>query len=216
METTYTARQAAAALQVGKSTVLRNLDKLPPEMTAQGSYRGQPTKLVTLAGIQRLSMLLSVSQIDYAALNEAPRSVPSAQISESSEAKQIEANQAELIVELRARIAAQEKEITAKNEQISSLTESLAKAQDATATAQALHAATAEQLRLLTAARDAQGEQEPPTGTDTTTAEDEAQEPQEAHVEASTANAEITVATGTDTTTRAPLRDRLRYLFRGW
>ena len=216
METTYTARQAAAALRVGKSTVLRNLDKLPPEMTAQGSYRGQPTKLVTLAGIQRLSMLLSVSQIDYAALNDAPRSVPSAQTSESSEAKQGAANQADLIAELRARIAAQEKEITAKNEQISSLTEALAKAQDATATAQALHAATAEQLRLLTAARDTQGEQEPPTGTDTTPAEDDAQEPQEAHVEAGTANAEIPVATGTDTTARASLRDRLRYLFRGW
>ena len=210
METTYTARQAAAALQVGKSTVLRNLDKLPPEMTAQGSYRGQPTKLVTLAGIQRLSMLLSVSQIDYAALNEAPRSTQSAQSSESSEAKQIEANQAELIVELRARIAAQEKEITAKNEQISSLTEALAKAQDATATAQALHAATAEQLRTLTAAQEPpeapQDKPQPEREPDTTPSGESAQEAPSAPTE----------APAPEIHHKATFAERLRYFFKGY
>lgn len=217
METTYTARQAAAALGVGKSTILRAWDKLPPEMTAQGSYRGQPTKLVTRAGIQRLSMLLSVSQVDYAALDEAPRSVPSAQISESSEAKQGAANQADLIAELRARITRQEKELDAKQATIDSLTAALATAQEATRSAQALHAADLDQLRRLTAQaapEPPQDRAEPERATDTTAAADEAQEA----ASAATVDAapEITRATTQEAPPeRATLAQRLRFLFTG-
>ena len=151
METTYTVRQAAAALGVAKSTVLRNLEELPQEMTAIGSYRGQPMKLVTAAGIQRLAMLLSVAKINYEALNEASRSAPSADLSEASEAKQNEAHQEELMAELRDRIRAQEDQITMLGDALAREQEAHARTQDALAAAQALHAATAEQLRLLTA-----------------------------------------------------------------
>ena len=217
METTYTARQAAAALGVGKSTILRAWDKLPPEMTAQGSYRGQPTKLVTRAGIQRLSMLLSVSQVDYAALDEAPRSVPSAQTSESSEAKQGAANQADLIAELRARITRQEKELDAKQATIDSLTAALATAQEATRSAQALHAADLDQLRRLTAQEPPEPPQdraEPEPPTDTTPSGESAQEaPSAATVDAAP---EITRASTQEAPPeRATLTQRLRFLFRG-
>ena len=216
METTYTARQAAAALGVGKSTILRAWDKLPPEMTAQGSYRGQPTKLVTRAGIQRLSMLLSVSQVDYAALDEAPRSVPSAQTSESSEAKQGAANQADLIAELRARITRQEKELDAKQATIDSLTAALATAQEATRSAQALHAADLDQLRRLTAQAAPEPPQEraePERATDTTAAADEAQEAASAPTEAPAP--EITGSGQEAPPERATLAKRLRFLFTG-
>ena len=217
METTYTARQAAAALGVGKSTILRAWDKLPPEMTAQGSYRGQPTKLVTRAGIQRLSMLLSVSQVDYAALDEAPRSVPSAQTSESSEAKQGAANQADLIAELRARITRQEKELDAKQATIDSLTAALATAQEATRSAQALHAADLDQLRRLTAQaapEPPQDRAEPEPPTDTTPSGESAQEAASAPTEAPAP--EITKASTQEAPPeRATLAQRLRFLFTG-
>lgn len=216
METTYTARQAAAALGVGKSTILRAWDKLPPEMTAQGSYRGQPTKLVTRAGIQRLSMLLSVSQVDYAALDEAPRSVPSAQTSESSEAKQGAANQADLIAELRARITRQEKELDAKQATIDSLTAALATAQEATRSAQALHAADLDQLRRLTAQaapEPPQDRAEPEPPTDTTPSGESAQEAASAPTE--TPAPEITGSGQEAPPERATLAQRLRFLFTG-
>lgn len=216
METTYTARQAAAALGVGKSTILRAWDKLPPEMTAQGSYRGQPTKLVTRAGIQRLSMLLSVSQVDYAALDEAPRSAPSAQTSESSEAKQGAANQADLIAELRARITRQEKELDAKQATIDSLTAALATAQEATRSAQALHAADLDQLRRLTAQaapEPPQDRAEPEPPTDTTPSGESAQEAASAPTEAPAP--EITGSGQEAPPERATLAQRLRFLFTG-
>lgn len=225
METTYTARQAAEALGVAKSSVLRAWDKLPPEMTAQGSYRGQPTKLVTRAGIQRLSMLLSVSQVNYAALDEAPRSAPSAQTSESSEAKQGEANQAELIAELRARIADKEREITrqekeldAKQATIDTLKAALDKAQDATAREQALHAATADRLRKLEAHQEPpeprQDEAEPERAADTTPSGESAQEAASAPTEAPAP--EITGNGNQEAPPeRATLAQRLRFLFRG-
>ena len=141
METIYTVRQAAAALGVAKSTVLRNLEELPQEMTAIGSYRGQPMNLVTAAGIQRLAMLLSVAKINYEALNEASRSAPSADLSEASEAKQSEAHQEELVAELRDRIRAQEDQITMLGDALAREQEAHARTQDALAAAQALHAA---------------------------------------------------------------------------
>lgn len=202
METTYTARQAAAALGVGKSTILRAWDKLPPEMTAQGSYRGQPTKLVTRAGIQRLSMLLSVSQVDYAALDEAPRSVPSAQTSESSEAKQGAANQAELIAELRARIDDKERRIAAQDDEIQFLREELK-----------ARRRELEARLLLTAAQSAQNEGEPGEGVDTTPAADEAQDAPSAPTEAPAP--EITGSGQEAPPERATLAQRLRFLFTG-
>lgn len=221
METTYTARQAAAALGVGKSTILRAWDKLPPEMTAQGSYRGQPTKLVTRAGIQRLSMLLSVSQVDYAALDEAPRSAPSAQTSESSEAKQGAANQADLIAELRARIAdkereiaAQEREISVKNEQIASLFEALKDARESEKQAKELANNTIKLLTAQAAPEPPQDEAEPEPPTDTTPSGENAQEaPSAATVDAAP---EITRASPQEAPPeRASLAQRLRFLFRG-
>jgi hypothetical protein len=203
METTYTARQAAAALGVGKSTILRAWDKLPPEMTAQGSYRGQPTKLVTRAGIQRLSMLLSVSQVDYAALDEAPRSAPSAQTSESSEAKQGAANQADLIAELRARIDDKERRIAAQDDEIQFLREELK-----------ARRRELEARLLLTAAQSAQNEGEPEPPTDTTPSGESAQEAASAPTEAPAP--EITRASTQEAPPeRASFAERLRFLFTG-
>ena len=190
----YSIREAAAILDTSKTTVRRLMEELPPEDISAGSYRGQPTILLSQKGLDTLQ---GQRQAGHEAQQEAQQSAPS---------------DSELIQELRDRIAAQERQITEQNEQIGKLTIALDKAQEATHAAQLLHAATAEQLRLLTAAKSAQDAQEPPPGPDTTPAADEAQEPQEATVEASTPTAEIT---GTNTTPRASFRDRLRILFTG-
>lgn len=145
----YTIREAAAILGVSKPTVRRLMEELPPEEISAGSYRGQPTILLSQKG---LDMLQEQRQADHEAQQEAQQSAPS---------------DSELVQELRARIAAQERQIIEQNEQIGRLTVALDKAQEATAAAQALHAATAEQLKLLAAAQE--------EGIDTTQ-EEEAQE----------------------------------------
>lgn len=210
----YSILEAAQITGSSKSTVRRYLaqlqdaGELPADGISHAQRAGHTVILLSQGTVDALKAAITnqttvdgASQDAHHDAPDAPRSDPRTE---------------EFIAELKDRVSALTVELAAKNEQLDRLSIALDRAQEATAAAQALHAATAEQLRLLTAARDAQGEQEPPTGTDTTTAEDEAQEPQEAHVEANTANAEITVATGTDTTTRASFRDRLRYLFRGW
>ena len=164
----YTIREAAAILGVSKPTVRRLMEELPPEEISSGSYRGQPTILLSQKG---LNTLLGQREADHEAQNEA-------QEGEKSENKDNE-----LVQALKDRIKAQE-------DQITMLADALAKAQEATAAAQALHAATAEQLRLLTAAQD---EQE---GTDTTQKE-EAQEEATSEPE------------------RPSFAARLRYLFTG-
>lgn len=150
----YTIREAAAILDTSKTTVRRLMEELPPEEISAGSYRGQPTILLSQKGLDTLQ---EQRQADHEAQQEAQQSAPS---------------DSELVQELRARIAAQERQIIDQSEQIGRLTVALDKAQEATAAAQALHAATAEQLRLLTAAQEEQKAEE---GADTTQ-EEKAQE----------------------------------------
>lgn len=207
----FTAAESARCLGVSKATVLRHMNELPPEEQAQGSYRGKPTRLVTEIGLVHLSILITEAELNHAALDEVKQGTSSAAPSESSAAKRNEANQGELVAELRARIAAQEKELTAKNDQITSLTVALAKAQEATHAAQALHAATAEQLRLLTAraAQEApeppQDEPQPERGPDTIPGAESAQEAPSAPTE----------ATAPEITRRATFRERLWNLITG-
>ena len=167
----YTIREAAAILGVSKPTVRRLMEELPPEEISAGSYRGQPTILLSQKG---LNVLLGQREADHEAQNEA-------QEGENSENKDNE-----LVQALKDRIKAQE-------DQITMLADALARAQEATAAAQALHAATAEQLRLLTAAQEEQKAEE---GTDTTQ-EEEAQEEATSEPE------------------RPSFAARLRYLFTG-
>lgn len=170
----YTIREAAAILGVSKPTVRRLMEALPPEDISSGSYRGQPTILLSQKG---LNELLGQREADHEAQNEA-------QEGENSENKDNE-----LVQALKDRIKAQE-------DQIIRLSDALEKAQEATAAAQALHAATAEQLKLLTSSRMAQDEQEDKEGIDTAQEQETQQEP---HREAE----------------KASLRERLRILFTG-
>lgn len=137
----YTIREAAEALGTNKTAIRRLMKQIPPEELSAGSYRGQPTILISQKGFETLVSLQAERQEEQEAQQEAERSDSEGNITDSSA----------LISELRSRIEAQDQEIQAKNEQISRLTTALEKAQEATAAAQALHAATAEQLRLLTA-----------------------------------------------------------------
>lgn len=213
----FTAAEAARCLGVSKATVLRHMNELPPEEQAQGSYRGKPTRLVTEIGLVHLSILITEAELNHAALDEVKQGASSAATSESSAAKRNEANQGELVAEQRARIAAQEREISVKNQQITSLTAALETAQQATAAAQALHAATAEQLRRLTAPEPPeppQDEAQPGEGKDTTPSGESAQEAASAPTEA--AAPEITRATTQEAPPeRATLAQRLRFLFTG-
>lgn len=212
----FTAAEAARCLGVSKATILRHMNELPQEEQAQGSYRGKQTRLVSELGLVHLAILISEAELNQATLNEVKQGTLSAAKSESSAAKRNEVNQTELIAELRARIAAQEQEISVKNEQITSLTAALATAQRATAAAQALHAATAEQLRLLTAQaapEPPQDRAEPERATDTTTSGESAQEAASAHAEAPAP--EITGSGQEAPPERASFAQRLRYLFTG-
>lgn len=223
----FTAAEVARCLSVSKATVLRHMNELPPEEKAQGSYRGKPTYLVSEAGLVHLSILITEAQLNQATLDEVKQGTSSAATSESSAAKRNEVNQGDIVAELRARIAAQEREISVKNEQITSLTAALATAQQATAAAQALHAATAEQLRRLTAQaapEPPQDRAEPEPPTDTTHAADEAQEAASAAtVDGATVDpVEITRDTAPEITAaenqvkpKAGFWRRLQYLFRG-
>lgn len=214
----YSILEAAQITGSSKSTVRRYLaqlqdaGELPAEGISHAQRAGHTVILLSQGTVDALKAAITNQTTDQTTVDGASQNAHH----DAPDAPWSDPRTEELIAELKDRVSALTVELAAKNEQLDRLSIALDRAQEATAAAQALHAATAEQLRLLTAARDAQGEQEPPTGTDTTPAEDDAQEPQEAHVEAGTANAEIPVATGTDTTARASLRDRLRFLFRGW
>ena len=203
----YTIREAAEALGVTKPTAARYARMLPEAETMQDSYRGQPRTLISEAGLNRIRTMLGEAQAQSEAQKEAQnqeeRSTSSAKFTASSEKKRKDATE-ELIAALQARI-------TAQDSTISTLTAALAAAQDATAAAQALHAATAAELRKLTAAKDMQPgppetpqeEREPGEGNDTTprtvTAQEGHQEPRNA-----------------DQTNQAPgLGQRLKYLFTG-
>lgn len=213
----FTAAEAARCLGVSKATILRHMNELPQEEQAQGTYRGKPTRLVTEIGLVHLSMLITEAELNQATLDEVKQGAPSAATSESSAAKYNEVNQGELMAELRARIAAQEREISMKNQQITSLTAALETAQQATAAAQALHAATAEQLRRLTAQaapEPPQDEAEPERATVTTPSGESAQEAASAPTEAPAP--EITRATTQEAPPeRASFAERLRFLFTG-
>lgn len=140
----YTIREAAEALGTNKTAIRRLMKQIPPEEISTGSYRGQPTILISQKGFDMLVSLQGERQAEQEADREAVPSESSAPGSETSAPGGTGAGEASIIAMLRA-------ELEAKNQQIIMLSASLERAQEATAAAQALHAATAEQLRLLTA-----------------------------------------------------------------
>lgn len=189
----YTIREAAQALGVTKPTAARYARMLPAEETAQGEYRGQPQTLITEAGLTRMRSMFKELQAQSEAQNEAQKqaetSANSATFDAPSETKRKE-DAERLISALEDRIKAQESTI-------STLTEALKAAQEATRAAQALHAATAEQLRLLTAAQ----EEEPEPGQE---------QPEESRTEDAAAETENQEPAAAPT-----LGQRLRFLFTG-
>lgn len=140
----YTIREAAEALGTNKTAIRRLMKQIPPEEISTGSYRGQPTILISQKGFDMLVSLQGERQAEQEADYEANSSETSAPGSATSAAEGTGTGEASIIEMLRA-------ELEAKNQQIIMLSASLERAQEATAAAQALHAATAEQLRLLTA-----------------------------------------------------------------
>lgn len=140
----YTIREAAEVLGTNKTAIRRLMKQIPPEEISTGSYRGQPTILISQKGFDMLVSLQGERQAEQEADHEANSSETSAPGSATSAAEGTGTGEASIIEMLRA-------ELEAKNQQIIMLSASLERAQEATAAAQALHAATAEQLRLLTA-----------------------------------------------------------------
>ena len=211
----FTAAEAAAILGVSKATILRNLDQLPQVEQAQGTYRNQPTRLVTEAGLMHLAVIISAASVNYELLNEAIHSESSESFTASSAAKRNEANQGDIVDELRARIRAQDDEIRFLRDELK-------------ARRRELEALTTTNYLLLTAAQSAQDEGEPGEGTDTTPAADEAQDtPSTATVDGATVEpVEITRNTAPGITVtddndvgqvkpKAGFWRRLQYLFRG-
>lgn len=197
----YTIREAAEMTATSKSTVRRYLSRLPPEEIGQEIRAGHPVILLSEAAMDALRESMRAPSTDHGAHQSAHQVAP--------DAPESGPRTDELVTELRARIAAQDREIAVKNDQIASLTAALETAQKATAAAQALHAATAEQLRRLTAAQEApesrQDESQPEQTTDTTPSKESNDE----------ATSGATVAPETVTAKRATFGERLRFLFSG-
>lgn len=189
----YTLKEAASVLGVSKSTIVRRIDQLPPEEISATTYRGHAATLLSEAALHRLALMLNASNSEDEANHNRVRNDSGESGSESIGAKDI-TSETDLVSLLRA-------ELEAKNQQISDLSAALLKTQDALAAAQALHAATAEQLRLLSAPKEdddqAAESDEPPAEhqEDPVTPAPEAPIVQEEH--------------------RPTLRERLRYLFTG-
>lgn len=210
MKQLFTIREAAEITGTSKSTIRRYLEalqdagKIPPEGIAHEQRAGHTVILLSAATVEALKAAMNDSSTNQSTVYGTNHNTRQ----DEPDAPESDPRTAELLSELRSRIAAQEREISAKNQQITSLSAALETAQQATAAAQALHAATAEQLRRLTA----QAAPEPPT--DTTPAADEAQEA----ASAATVDAapEITRATTQEAPPeRATLAQRLRFLFTG-
>ncbi len=210
----YSILEAAQITGSSKSTVRRYLaqlqdaGELPADGISHAQRAGHTVILLSQATVDALEAAITNQTTDQTTVDGASQDAHH----DAPDAPRSDPRTEELIAELKDRVSALTVELAAKNDQIDRLSVALDRAQEATHAAQLLHIATAEQLRLLTAAQSAQDAQEPPPGPDTTPAADEAQEPQEATVEASTPTAEIT---STDTTPRASFRARLRILFTG-
>lgn len=210
-EKTYTIRELAAALGSSKSTIARLVrEHVDPENVSFGEYRGHAQKLINQAGFEQLKALLIAPNPQNEANQETIQSDSNAPASESSASKGFMGEEREIIALLRS-------QLEAKDRQISDLTAALTAAQEATRTAQALHAATAAELRRLTAAQDTppdppedpQQEREPGEGNDTT--------PRTVTAQESIQEAPAADQKDQDPEPAAPptLRDRLRYLFTG-
>lgn len=144
----YTIREAAAALGVTKPTAARYARMLPEAEIMQDSYRGQPRILVSEAGLNRIRTIMGEAQAQSEAQNQAEKSASSEKLSASSEKNRKDTTE-ELIALLQSQLAA-------KDRQILDLAAALERAQESLTSAQALHAATAAELRRLTAAQDTQ------------------------------------------------------------
>lgn len=218
MKQLFTIREAAEITGTSKSTIRRYLEalqdagKIPPEGIAHEQRAGHTVILLSAATVEALKAAMNDSSTNQATVYGTNHNAHQ----DAPDAPESDPRTAELLSELRARIAAQEREISAKNQQITSLSAALETAQQATAAAQALHAATAEQLRRLTAQaapEPPQDEAEPEPPTNTTTAADEAQEAASAPTEAPAP--EITGSGQEAPPERATLAQRLRFLFTG-
>lgn len=218
MKQLFTIREAAEITGTSKSTIRRYLEalqdagKIPPEGIAHEQRAGHTVILLSAATVEALKAAMNDSSTNQATVYGTNHNAHQ----DAPDAPESDPRTAELLSELRARIAAQEREISVKNEQITSLTAALETAQQATAAAQALHAATAEQLRRLTAQaapEPPQDRAEPEPPTDTTPSGESAQEAASAPTEAPAP--EITGSGREAPPERATLAQRLRFLFRG-
>lgn len=219
MKQLFTIREAAEITGTSKSTIRRYLEalqdagKIPPEGIAHEQRAGHTVILLSAATVEALKAAMNDSSTNQATVYGTNHNAHQ----DAPDAPESDPRTAELLSELRDRIAAQEREISVKNEQITSLTAALETAQQATAAAQALHAATAEQLRRLTAQaapEPPQDRAEPEPPTDTTPSGESAQEA--ASAPTVDAAPEITRASGQEAPPeRATLAQRLRFLFTG-
>lgn len=218
MKQLFTIREAAEITGTSKSTIRRYLEalqdagKIPPEGIAHEQRAGHTVILLSAATVEALKAAMNDSSTNQATVYGTNHNAHQ----DAPDAPESDPRTAELLSELRARIAAQEREISVKNEQITSLTAALETAQQATAAAQALHAATAEQLRRLTAQaapEPPQDEAQPGEGKDTTPSGESAQGAASAPTEAPAP--EITGSGQEAPPERATLAQRLRFLFTG-
>ena len=200
----YTIREAAEITGTSKSTVRRYLDQLSPADIGQEVRAGHAVILISEAGLEDLKKALQSSST--------PQDTHQNTHQDESDASWNDSRTAELIFELKARIEAQERELTAKNEQIHQLTlainraqEAINSEQEATKQAQALHAAQLGLFPSQEAQEPPQDAPQPEQGTDTTQDEESAQEAPSAPTEPPTP----------EITKRATFRERLRYLFTG-
>ena len=225
MKQLFTTREAAEITGTSKSTIRRYLEalqdagKIPPEGIAHEQRAGHTVILLSAATVEALKAAMNDSSTNQATVYGTNHNAHQ----DAPDAPESDPRTAELLSELRARIADKEREITrqekeldAKQATIDTLKAALETAQQATAAAQALHAATAEQLRRLTAQaapEPPQDRAEPERATDTTPAADEAQEAASAPTEAPAP--EITGSGQEAPPERATLAQRLRFLFTG-
>lgn len=145
----YTIREAAEATGTSKSTVRRYLEalqdagRIPAGGIEHEQRAGHSVILLSAATLELVKEATTVQSTVDGAHQDTHQDAP--------DAPRSDARTDELVDALKDRIRAQEDQLKVQADQITSLTDALTRSQDALAAAQALHAATAEQLRLLTA-----------------------------------------------------------------
>lgn len=149
----YSILEAAQITGSSKSTVRRYLaqlqdaGELPAEGISHAQRAGHTVILLSEGTVDALKAAITNQTTDQTTVDGASQNAHH----DAPDAPRSDPRTEELLAELKDRVSALTVELAAKNEQLDRLSIALDRAQEATAAAQALHAATAEQLRLLTA-----------------------------------------------------------------